>query len=78
MNQICMSCKFFKIEDVFSGCCKEPSKKSGDDKNTLRYVKKDDSCEQWHDCGQQYYIRLGWIKAQQKQANDMLHQEYNS
>jgi len=27
-------------------------------------VKTDFSCEQWQDCGQQYYIRLGWIKGQ--------------
>jgi len=29
-------------------------------------VATDYSCEQWQDCGQQYYIRLGWIKGQAK------------
>jgi hypothetical protein len=28
------------------------------------YPHKDieESCDRWHDCGQQYYIRLGWLK----------------
>jgi hypothetical protein len=25
-------------------------------------VQADSSCEKWTDCGQTYFIRLGWIK----------------
>ena len=25
------------------------------------------TCEEWQDCGQQYYIRLGWIKGQSQE-----------
>jgi hypothetical protein len=27
-------------------------------------VKTTHSCKKWQDCGQQYYVRLGWIKGQ--------------
>lgn len=66
MNRTCMSCKYFKIEDEFSGCCRERGQMAGDDKSGRHMVKKDDSCGQWKDCGQLYYIRKGWVKAQQK------------
>ena len=74
MNQICMSCKFFKIEDEFSGYCKKISKTADDGKTGKHIVKQDDSCGQWKNCGQQYYIRLGWVKARQKQESDKIRQ----
>ena len=74
MNQICMSCKFYKIEDEFSGYCKEPRNTASDDKADIHIVKHDDSCEKWKNCGQHYYIRLGWVKAKQKQGADKIPQ----
>jgi len=28
--------------------------------------RNEDTCPSWRDCGQQYYIRLGWIKAKKR------------
>lgn len=56
---ICLSCRFFRLEDVLSGLCRV-------DRSLKQYPMKlkDDSCAQWQECGQQYYIRTGWIKSQ--------------
>ncbi len=37
-------------------------------KRIEEYPKKsnDDLCDSWLDCGQDYYIRLGWIKKTRK------------
>ncbi|THB71289.1 MAG: hypothetical protein D6B25_18925 [Desulfobulbaceae bacterium] len=56
----CLNCKFFRPEDIYSGRCRV-------DKATLdhqRYpvMRNDDCCPKWKDAGQQYYIRLGWLK----------------
>ncbi len=40
--------------------------------NSEQQVKIDFSCEQWQDCGQQYYIRLGWIKGQAAKTNQQV------
>ena len=68
MKSTCLRCKFYKIEDIVSGVCRDQKKGSG---NTppRPMVKQDDTCEKWTDCGQQYYIRLGWIKSQKTAEN---------
>lgn len=56
----CLRCKFYRLKDADYGICRV-------DKQTDReYPKKlnDDNCSRWKDSGQQYYIRVGWIKAQ--------------
>lgn len=63
MKRTCMRCKYFKIEDPVSGLCRVPEREPGSSSAARRIVRGDDSCEKWVDCGQQYYIRLGWIKA---------------
>ena len=63
MKSICMSCKFFKIEDALSGYCRVATKKSGENNMHKPMVRCDDTCQKWVDCGQQYYIRKGWVKA---------------
>ena len=71
MKSTCMSCKFFKIEDSMSGYCKIQARETGD-KNTLKpMVKHDDSCDRWIDCGQQYFIRLGWVKSQNEKKKKL-------
>ena len=35
---------------------------SGNRKAEKPMVQADSSCEKWIDCGQTYFIRLGWIK----------------
>ena len=66
MKSTCMSCKFFKIEDPHSGFCRVLTKGSGAKQAARPMVKQDDSCKNWEDCGQQYFIRLGWVKSQKK------------
>ena len=61
----CIRCKFFRMKSSSKGICRLLSKQQatcGDDQK--HQVKTDFSCEQWQDCGQQYYIRLGWMKGQ--------------
>lgn len=62
----CLNCKKFRLEDAQSGLCRV-------DKTVEHYPMKSikDCCEQWVDAGQQYYIRLGWIKKSKTRENDM-------
>ena len=60
----CLNCKKFRLEDAQSGICRL-------DKSVehppMKRIK--DCCEHWIDAGQQYYIRVGWIKkSQEKEA----------
>lgn len=61
VNKCCLSCKFFRLEDVASGICRVEKVEGG------AYPKKpkDDCCGRWRDSGQQYYIRVGWIKGRE-------------
>ncbi len=70
MESSCMSCKFFKIEDTMSGYCRVEVREAGDQKAPRPMVKLGDICEKWADCGQQYYIRLGWIRSQEKRKEN--------
>lgn len=63
MKSTCMSCKYFRIEDALSGYCRARTKESGKNTDAKPMVSHDDNCTEWADCGQQYYIRLGWVKA---------------
>lgn len=53
----CLNCKKFRLIDAESGICRVD--KTVDD-YPVKGVK--DNCKLWIDAGQQYYIRLGWIK----------------
>ena len=56
-ERTCLNCKTFRLEDTQSGICRV-------DKTVESYPTKGvkESCERWVDAGQQYHIRLGWIK----------------
>ena len=56
-KKICLSCRHFSLQETDSGVCKVV-------KGLASYPVKatEDSCDQWRDCGQQYFIRTGWIK----------------
>ena len=61
----CLSCKYFRPEDQFTGRCRV-------DKDQIDYhrypiMKHDDLCERWYNAGQQYFIRVGWLKNKQNQ-----------
>ena len=60
VKKICLNCKYFRLESVDAGICRVMK---NSDKN-YPVKKQTDDCVEWQDCGQQYYIRLGWIKAQ--------------
>jgi hypothetical protein len=55
----CISCKFYRLDDIETGVCRV------DKEFSKQYPQKktDDQCARWRDCGQQYFIRIGWIKA---------------
>jgi hypothetical protein len=59
VKKICLSCTKFRLESVDMGLCRV------DKDSEKEYPKKhkNDHCARWQNCGQQYYIRLGWIKA---------------
>lgn len=57
----CLRCKNFKLLNLEKGSCRK-------DKSFTEYpvVGLMDSCEDWIDCGQNYFIRKGWLKGQQE------------
>ena len=66
IKKICLSCKHFRLMDEVSGLCRV------DKGEAQKYPMKltDDSCPRWKDCGQQYYIRTGWIKSQKNKDKE--------
>lgn len=61
-RQICLRCKYFRLETIDAGLCRV--EKDTDKKYPV--MDKNGHCLKWCDCGQQYFIRLGWIKAKNK------------
>ncbi len=59
MKSICLNCKHYRLDDIHSGVCRV--EKKGDGVYPMKL--NGDICDSWTDCGQQYYIRKGWIKA---------------
>ena len=57
VKKMCLSCKHFRLEDIHSGLCRVKKMNPYPMKLTT------DHCDFWRNCGQQYYIRLGWIKS---------------
>jgi hypothetical protein len=62
----CLRCKFFRLDNDRSGVCRV------DRELAPHYPCKDteETCSRWHDCGQQYYIRLGWLKRALAEAEE--------
>ena len=71
MERNCLNCKFYKVEDEFSGYCRKKSSEGEAGKKTYQMVRADEVCENWINAGQQYFIRLGWIEAQKKKQRDV-------
>lgn len=69
MEPTCLQCKHYKISDPLSGFCRILVRETGNKDAQRPMVTADHSCEKWEDCGQQYYIRLGWIKNKKKEAH---------
>ncbi len=62
IKKICLSCKFYKLEDKFSGLCRVEKKNK-----PYPMMLHNDVCEKWSEAGQQYYIRKGWVKNKEKE-----------
>jgi len=63
MKKTCLNCKHFRPEDVYTGRCRIEKHSLLPEKYPI--MKHDDVCDRWKDAGQQYYIRIGWLKAQE-------------
>ena len=53
------------IKDPVTGVCRQEVLSSGNRAAEKPQVQAEHSCPDWIDCGQTYYIRLGWIKNMQ-------------
>ena len=62
MDKKCLKCRWFKMEDIHSGICRRIKGKDA----PRPAVQATDTCDHWQDAGQQYHIRMGWIKGQKK------------
>jgi len=62
VNTNCLRCKYYKIQDALAGFCRVEILTSGNRDAEKPMVQADSSCSKWKDCGQTYFIRLGWIK----------------
>lgn len=71
MKANCINCKFYKVKDAITGYCRVLIKETDDKKAEQPMVRDLGSCPKWIDCGQQYHIRLGWIKAFNKKKSQL-------
>lgn len=65
-EKICLSCQHFHLVDEQEGKCRVD--KGRIDKNEYPVKQQEDTCSYWQDGGQQYYIRVGWIKSMKEKA----------
>ena len=56
----CLSCKFYRPQDEYTGRCRVDKDRLHHSKYPI--MKHEDLCERWKNSGQQYYIRVGWLK----------------
>jgi hypothetical protein len=60
VKEQCLSCKFYQLQEINSGLCRVDK---GGGAGNYPSKRPADLCPRWQDSGQQYFIRLGWIKA---------------
>ncbi len=61
LQRICLSCRFYRPEDATVGVCRVEKNKFPE----YPRMQHSDCCGAWQTCGQQYYIRAGWLKNRQ-------------
>ena len=66
MEKQCLNCKSYKVKDEDGGFCRWSDKEKKSGKRDWPTVQTDQVCDHWQDCGQNYYVRLGWLQAQKK------------
>ncbi len=57
-KKTCLGCKYFRLEDIHSGICRVEK-----DRRPYPVKLHGDLCPRWTGCGQQYFIRLGWMRS---------------
>lgn len=62
LQKICLSCIHFRPKTTEEGICKLDKSRSPD----YPVFRHDESCDNWKSCGQQFYIRFGWVKKQKE------------
>ena len=67
MKASCLNCKYYTINDVRTGLCRVEALTSENRNAEKPEVKAAGNCKKWVDCGQTYYIRLGWLKNMTKE-----------
>jgi len=60
-DKICLSCRHFRPVDAHRGKCRVD--RSTIEASDYPLMAHRDSCESWKDAGQQYFIRVGWVKS---------------
>jgi len=60
MKKTCLNCKKYHPLDEESGRCRVDRNKV--EPSNYPVMKHEDLCERWQDAGQQYFIRIGWLK----------------
>ena len=58
IKQNCLTCKYYRLIESDSGVCRVDKSI----KPNYPETKNEESCGKWNDCGQHYFIRVGWIK----------------
>lgn len=66
LQKICLCCQMFRPTTTESGVCRLDKSKS----SHYPVMGYHDNCDEWKTCGQQYYIRAGWLKKQLAQAGE--------
>jgi len=62
-DKSCLSCRYFRPVDAIRGKCRVD--RSSIEASAYPLMKHRDCCISWEDAGQQYYIRVGWVKSLQ-------------
>ncbi len=65
VDQICLSCKKYRPTDTEVGLCRLNKCENKEDYPVMAHS---DSCDSWIDCGQQYFIRTGWVRKMKENA----------
>ena len=71
MNSIekkCLSCRHYRPVSLDGGLCRVQKEESA----AYPSKKHEESCLLWKNCGQQYYIRVGWLRRQQEKESASL------
>jgi hypothetical protein len=60
-KRVCLSCKHYRPTDETVGRCRLD--RDTIDPTTYPVMTHEDCCESWRDVGQNYHIRIGWVRA---------------